>query len=196
MTAPTHDRLAGADEAVTQQSPSGSGVTRRTVLGAVGIAGAAGALAACGGNAASTVSSAVGAAQSAASQAQSAVQSAASQAQSAASSLASAAQSAASSVAAQAGVLGPASDIPVNGGKVFETQKVVVTQPTAGQYNGFSAVCPHQGCLVNSVENNTITCPCHGSTFSATDGAVTKGPATQGLSKVPVKDVAGQIVSA
>lgn len=192
MTAPTHGPVAPADGATPDESRTGSGVTRRTILGAAGIAGVAGALTACGGNAASTVSNAVGAAQSAASQAQSAASSLASAAQSAASSVA----SAASSVAAQAGVLGPASDIPVNGGKVYEAQQVVVTQPSAGQYNGFSAVCPHQGCLVSSVENNTILCPCHGSQFSATDGAVIQGPAAQGLAKVPVKDVAGQIVSA
>jgi Rieske Fe-S protein len=73
------------------------------------------------------------------------------------------------------------SDIPVNGGKVFKDQKVVVTQPEAGQYKAFSSVCTHQGCDVGSVTNNVITCPCHGSKFSALDGSVKSGPAQKAL---------------
>jgi Rieske Fe-S protein len=77
-------------------------------------------------------------------------------------------------------VLGKAADVPVGGGKVFEAQKLVVTQPEAGQFKGFSAVCPHQGCLVNKVEDGTIDCPCHGSKFKL-DGSLAQGPATTGL---------------
>lgn len=68
-------------------------------------------------------------------------------------------------------------DIPVGGGKVFEDQKVVVTQPTAGQFKAFTAVCTHQGCTVSNVSDNVIHCPCHGSAFSAVDGSVKNGPA-------------------
>ncbi len=48
--------------------------------------------------------------------------------------------------------LGATADIPVGGGKIFNDQKVVVTQPEAGQFKAFSAVCTHQGCIVSSVE--------------------------------------------
>jgi len=58
----------------------------------------------------------------------------------------------------------------------------VVTQPQAGQYKAFTAVCTHQGCTVAAVSNNQIQCPCHGSIFSAKDGSVINGPATTGLS--------------
>ena len=74
-------------------------------------------------------------------------------------------------------MLGPVSDVPVGGGKVFQDAKIVVTQPTAGQYKGFTAVCTHAGCIVRTVENNTIDCPCHGSKYNATDGSVVGGPA-------------------
>ncbi|MFI5639135.1 Rieske (2Fe-2S) protein [Streptomyces goshikiensis] len=74
-------------------------------------------------------------------------------------------------------------DVPVGGGTVLKEQKLVVTQPTAGSYRCFTAVCPHQGCLVNKVENGTIDCPCHGSEFKVTDGAVVKGPATRPLAE-------------
>ncbi|MDX6761293.1 Rieske (2Fe-2S) protein [Streptomyces sp. F8] len=76
-----------------------------------------------------------------------------------------------------------AADVPVGGGKVLKEQKVVVTQPTAGSFRCFTAVCPHQGCLVTKVENNAINCACHNSEFKATDGAVVKGPATKGLAE-------------
>ena len=53
---------------------------------------------------------------------------------------------------------------------------MVVTQPQAEQFVGLSAVCPHQGCLVNEVADQVIVCPCHGSQFSITDGSVVQGP--------------------
>ena len=72
-------------------------------------------------------------------------------------------------------------DIPVGGGKVFEAQQVVVAQPVAGTFKAFTAICTHQGCVVSSVRNGKITCPCHQSQFSAVDGSVTQGPAIVAL---------------
>lgn len=77
-------------------------------------------------------------------------------------------------------------DIPVGGGKIFEDQKVVVTQPTAGQFKAFTAVCTHQGCTVANVSDNVIHCPCHGSAFSAVDGSVKNGPASLPLASKTV----------
>ena len=84
------------------------------------------------------------------------------------------------------GALGPTSDVPVGGGTVFADQEVVVTQPTEGDFKAFTAVCTHQGCIVGKVEDNTIMCPCHGSAFSAEDGSVTNGPATEPLGAVEI----------
>ena len=98
----------------------------------------------------------------------------------------SAAGSAASGAASAASDAIAAADIPVGGGKVFDRLKVVITQPTAGDFKAFSAVCTHQGCTVNGVSNGVITCPCHGSTFDIATGAVEQGPATQAL---PTKSV-------
>ena len=58
--------------------------------------------------------------------------------------------------------LGPAADVPVGGGKVYETLEVVVTQPEAGRFEGLSAVCTHTGCIVDKVADGLIECPCHG----------------------------------
>ena len=76
----------------------------------------------------------------------------------------------------------PSSSVPVGGGYVDKNNLVVVTQPQAGVYKAFTAVCPHQGCTVANVSNNQIQCPCHGSIFSAKDGTVINGPATTALS--------------
>lgn len=86
--------------------------------------------------------------------------------------------------------LGPTSDVPVGGGKVFAEQRVVVTQPTAGDFKAFSAVCTHQSCLVSRISADTIDCMCHGSKFSAEDGSVVNGPARTPLSpvRISVKD--------
>jgi Rieske Fe-S protein len=79
------------------------------------------------------------------------------------------------------GALAATSEIPVGGGKVFSTQQVVVTQPEAGTFKGFSAICTHMQCTVDQVANGTIDCPCHGSQFSVKDGAVVAGPAPKPL---------------
>ncbi|WP_407839829.1 Rieske (2Fe-2S) protein [Streptomyces sp. DSM 116496] len=86
-----------------------------------------------------------------------------------------------SAPAADAKALIKSSEVPVGGGTVLKDQKLVVTQPTAGSFRCFTAVCTHQGCLVNKVEAGTIDCPCHGSKFKDTDGTVAKGPATKPL---------------
>jgi Rieske Fe-S protein len=84
-------------------------------------------------------------------------------------------------------LLGTASAVPVGGGMVYTAAKVVVTQPSKGEYKAFSAVCTHVGCLCNQVADGTINCPCHGSKFKITDGSVVAGPAPAPL---PAKTVA------
>ena len=91
-------------------------------------------------------------------------------------------------------VLGATSDIPVGGGAIYTAAKVVVTQPASGQYKAFSAVCTHVGCIVNKVTNGTIDCPCHGSEFKITNGAVVTGPAPSPLPARQIKIVKDQII--
>lgn len=72
-------------------------------------------------------------------------------------------------------------DVPVGGGVVLAAAKVVVTQPKAGEFKAFTAVCTHKQCTVSKVSDGTIDCPCHGSKFSAVDGSVVTGPAEEPL---------------
>ncbi len=83
-------------------------------------------------------------------------------------------------------VVAAVADVPVGGGVINPDAAVVVVQPEQGDISAFSAVCPHQRCLVSSVADNQIHCACHGSVFSALDGGVTAGPAMTGLEQVTV----------
>jgi Rieske Fe-S protein len=70
------------------------------------------------------------------------------------------------------------SAVPVGSGVIADD--VVVTQPSAGVFKGFSATCTHLGCTVSTVADGTINCPCHGSKFNL-DGSVAQGPAARPL---------------
>jgi nitrite reductase/ring-hydroxylating ferredoxin subunit len=90
----------------------------------------------------------------------------------------------------------PTSEIPKGSGKIFPDQQVVVTQPAAGEYKAFSAVCTHQGCIVSQISGGDIECGCHGSKFSIKDGSVVSPPATQPLAEKKVTVSSGQITVA
>src|SRR5690242_3705272 len=77
-----------------------------------------------------------------------------------------------------ANVIAKTADVPVGSGLIVD--KVVVTQPTAGVFKGFSSTCTHAGCTVNKIADGTIDCPCHGSKYNL-DGTVAKGPAQKPL---------------
>ena len=77
---------------------------------------------------------------------------------------------------------------------MFADEKVVVTQPAAGEFKCFTAVCTHTGCLVNKVTSDGIECPCHGSLYSSEDGSVISGPAPSALDAVDIT-VAGDSIS-
>jgi Rieske Fe-S protein len=94
------------------------------------------------------------------------------------------------------GPLAATGDIEVGGGTIFNDRQVVVTQPSAGQFKCFTAVCTHQGCIVSSVSDGDIHCACHGSAFSIADGSVVNGPATQPLAEQQITVKGGQVTLA
>ena len=91
------------------------------------------------------------------------------------------------------GVTTKTADIPVGSGKIFPDAQTVITQPKKGEFKAFSAVCTHQGCIVDAV-TNTINCPCHGSKYSITDGSVVNPPATQPLPPKTIKVEGSELV--
>ena len=149
-------------------------VQRRTILTAGGLVLAGGALAACGG-ADSTATEAATGAPTAGAPATPATE---------------------APTTTVSGALASVSEIPVGGGVIVPEPPIVITQPVAGTFKAFTAICPHQGCLVSEVAENQIVCPCHGSLFSADDGAVVQGPAVQGLTAASITVQGDSIVLA
>jgi Rieske Fe-S protein len=93
-------------------------------------------------------------------------------------------------------VLASTSDVPVGGGTILTDKKIVITQPHAGTFDAFTAVCTHEGCIVTTVSGGTINCPCHGSKFSIANGSVVNGPATRPLAPVSIKVQGTSIIEA
>jgi Rieske Fe-S protein len=106
------------------------------------------------------------------------------------------ASSAGGTGAAASNVLATTAEVPEGGGKIIGGKNIVITQPEAAVFKAFNAVCTHQGCIVNSIANGTIDCPCHGSEFSIKDGSVVHGPATSPLQAVAIKVQGTSIVQA
>lgn len=149
---------------------SSTHTTRRTVVAAAGTAGLAAALAACGGSGSTASSSS----------------SQSSGSSTSAGSGSGGMQSPTTGSAGGSGALAKTADIPNGGGKIFADKQVVVTQPSAGTFKAFSAVCTHAGCTVSQVQDGTIDCPCHGSKYHIADGSVAQGPATQPLAPAKI----------
>jgi thiosulfate dehydrogenase [quinone] large subunit len=92
--------------------------------------------------------------------------------------------------------IGAASKVPVGQAASFTDPSSgdpsLVIQPKAGTFVAFDAVCPHAGCTVGyNAAQKVIACPCHGSQFNASTGAVEVGPATRGLKKLTVAEGSG-----
>ncbi len=173
---------------MTDESQQHQCATRRCVLLGAGVLGVAGVLTACSTTAVPYDANDAG-------QAPGAAPSATGSDMSSGMASAMASQPSSSATAKNMGtVLGMASAVPVGGGMVFTDAKVVVTQPSKGEYKAFSAVCTHVGCLCNQVADGTINCPCHGSKFKITDGSVVAGPAPAPLAAKTVTVSGGKIL--
>ncbi len=88
-------------------------------------------------------------------------------------------------------------DIPVGGGLILESpEAIVITQAAEGDFKAFTAICTHQQCAVGAVTDNVIMCPCHGSTYDASTGEPTGGPAPSALAPIQITVEGDQILLA
>ncbi|MFE0189413.1 Rieske (2Fe-2S) protein [Streptomyces sp. NPDC058989] len=91
--------------------------------------------------------------------------------------------------------LGPASEVPVGGAKLYGDRRLLVSQPAKGQFKCFSTVCTHMGAILNKIEKEQGVCPLHGSRFQVTTGEVAQGPAARPLEEVPVRVKGGKLIA-
>lgn len=87
-------------------------------------------------------------------------------------------------------------EVPVGGGLILTDERIVITQPTAGEFKAFTAVCTHLGCTVSAVNDNVISCPCHGSQYDAASGENIGGPAPAPLAEHQIKVKGKKILEA
>jgi len=76
--------------------------------------------------------------------------------------------------------VGDAKDVVENGMSVFEVAGTNVSiANTLGNLYAFDDKCTHSGCSLakGKLDGTTVTCPCHGSQFVITTGAIIRGPA-------------------
>ena len=74
---------------------------------------------------------------------------------------------------------------PIGGSK----KDIVVHRASTSEVVAFTAICTHQGCIVDAKgdpSGKNFVCPCHGSSFDSSTGNVTFGPASRSLASIPV----------
>ena len=76
--------------------------------------------------------------------------------------------------------IGSSGDVVTGHMRVFVVGETKVSVASAnGRLYAFDDTCTHTGCSLakGKLEGTTVTCPCHGSQFDVTSGAVLRGPA-------------------
>ena len=89
--------------------------------------------------------------------------------------------------------VGNARDVAAGQMRVFDVAGTKVNVASVdGHLYAFDDTCTHTGCslAMGTLDGTTVTCPCHGSQFDVTSGAVLRGPAVQPVRSrvVQVKD--------
>lgn len=86
--------------------------------------------------------------------------------------------------------VGPVDAVSAGDLKAFEIEGVKVAVANVdGTLHAFGNVCTHRQCPLakGDLEGTTVTCPCHGSQFDVTSGAVLSGPAEEPVPSYPVR---------
>lgn len=85
-----------------------------------------------------------------------------------------------------------AKDIAAGEMHVFDVEGIKVSVASVdGQLHSFDDTCTHKTCSLakGKLDGTIVTCPCHGSQFDVTSGAVLRGPAQR-----PVRSRLVQVV--
>ena len=87
-------------------------------------------------------------------------------------------------------IVGSPSDVSDGDMKAFDVGSVKVAVANVdGTFHAFGNVCTHRQCPLSKgeLEETTVTCPCHGSQFDVTSGAVLQGPAQDPVASYPTR---------
>lgn len=94
--------------------------------------------------------------------------------------------------------LGPASALSPGDSQPYTDpgsgEAAIVLRRPDGRLYAVSAVCTHAGCTLR-YSRDTLTCPCHNSTFDIPTGAPERGPARKPLATARVTERGGRIVA-
>jgi len=86
--------------------------------------------------------------------------------------------------------IGSSNDVVSGQMRVFDLKGTKVNVASAGgNLYAFDDTCTHAGCSLGrgKLDGTTVTCPCHGSQFDVTSGAVLRGPASRPVRSRSVK---------
>ena len=86
--------------------------------------------------------------------------------------------------------IGKSKDVVQGQMRVFDLEGTKVNVASAGgNLYAFDDTCTHAGCSLatGKLNGTTVTCPCHGSQFDVTSGAVIRGPAKRPVRSRSVK---------
>lgn len=85
--------------------------------------------------------------------------------------------------------VGHAKDVAIGTIKGFRAgDKAIVVSNISGKFSAIGERCTHRGCSLSKgrMEEEVVTCPCHGSRFNLKTGAVVRGPAEEAEPAYPV----------
>ena len=86
--------------------------------------------------------------------------------------------------------IGNANDVADGEMRAFDVAGTKVNVANAaGHLYAFDDTCTHMGCSLadGELQGTTVTCPCHGSQFDVTSGAVLRGPAQRPVRSLPLQ---------
>ena len=91
-------------------------------------------------------------------------------------------------------------EIPVGGSKIFvyptDVEPCILLRPSQDEYVAYSRLCTHASCpLSYEAAANRLNCPCHGGSFSVSDGSVLQGPPPRPLPRVLLEKRGAEIVA-
>ena len=92
--------------------------------------------------------------------------------------------------------VGRAEDLQEGEMRAFDVEGTrVAVANVAGTFYAFDDTCTHRQCSLaeGDLEESTVICPCHGSQFDVTDGAVLQGPAREPVEVYEVRVEGGSL---